>query len=59
MVLVIEVDQAFAPPCLATFAVVRKEVGHWGLPVAMVAALFGVAYLASWLTYRLALAAGA
>ena len=49
----------YAPQCLATLAVVRKEVASWRLPLLMAAYLFGLAYAASWLTYRLALAWGA
>ncbi len=48
----------FAPQCLATLAVVRKEMGGWAMPVGMAAFLFGLAYAASWLTYRLALGLG-
>ncbi|MEY2993885.1 MAG: hypothetical protein RL357_820 [Pseudomonadota bacterium] len=43
----------YAPQCLATLAVVRKEVGGWRLPLLMAVYLFGLAYAASWLTYRL------
>lgn len=42
----------YAPQCLATLAVVRKEVGHIKLPLIMLTYLFGMAYLASWITYR-------
>jgi ferrous iron transport protein B len=48
----------FAPQCLATLAVVRKEMGGWAMPVGMAAFLFGLAYAASWVTYRLALNLG-
>ena len=44
----------FAPQCLATLAVVRKEVGGWAMPVGMAAFLFSLAYGASWITYTLA-----
>jgi len=44
----------FAPQCLATLAVVRKEVGGWAMPTGMAAFLFSLAYAASWLTYKLA-----
>ncbi len=43
----------YAPQCLATLAVVRKEVGQTKLPLIMLTYLFGLAYLASWVTYRL------
>ena len=45
----------FAPQCLATLAVVRKEMGSWAMPVGMAVFLFTLAYGASWVTYRLAL----
>jgi len=48
----------FAPQCLATLAVVRKEMGGWAMPVGMAVFLFGLAYAASWVTYRLALNLG-
>ena len=48
----------FAPQCLATLAVVRKEMGGWAMPVGMVAFLFALAYGASFITYRLAAAWG-
>ena len=48
----------YAPQCLATLAVVRKEVGTWRLPLLMAVYLFGLAYAASWVTYRLAVAWG-
>lgn len=44
----------FAPQCLATLAVVRKEVGGWAMPAGMAAFLFSLAYAASWITYRVA-----
>ena len=48
----------FAPQCLATLAVVRKEMGSWAMPVGMAVFLFTLAYGASWVTYRLALSFG-
>ena len=42
----------YAPQCLATLATVRRESGGWKLPAIMVVYLFGLAYLASWLTYH-------
>ena len=44
----------FAPQCLATLAVVRREVGGWAMPAGMALFLFSLAYAASWITYRLA-----
>jgi len=48
----------FAPQCLATLATVKRETGGWAMPLVMAAYLFALAYLASFITYRLALAAG-
>ena len=44
----------YAPQCLATLAVARRESGGWAMPATMVGLLFSMAYAASWLTYRLA-----
>lgn len=49
----------FAPQCLATLVVVRRESGSWKMPLLMAGYLFALAYLASFVTYRVALAAGA
>jgi ferrous iron transport protein B len=49
----------FAPQCLATLAAVRRETGGWTMPLIMAGYLFALAYTASFLTYRLALAMGA
>jgi len=49
----------FAPQCLATLVVVRRETGSWKMPLLMAGYLFALAYLASFVTYRVALAAGA
>jgi ferrous iron transport protein B len=48
----------FAPQCLATLATVKRETGGWRAPIIMAAYLFGLAYIASWITYRTALALG-
>jgi ferrous iron transport protein B len=48
----------FAPQCLATLAAVRRETGGWRMPLIMAAYLFTLAYAASFLTYRVALALG-
>lgn len=45
----------FAPQCMATLATVRRELGGWRAPVLMALYLFGMAYAASFATYRLAL----
>jgi ferrous iron transport protein B len=48
----------FAPMCLSTLATIRRETGGWTMPLAAAAYLFALAYLAAFVTYRLALAAG-
>jgi ferrous iron transport protein B len=48
----------FAPQCLATIAVVKRETAGWRYPLAMTAYLFGLAYAAAFVTYRVALAMG-
>ncbi len=45
----------FAPMCLSTLATVRRETNSWRQVWIMTAYLFGLAYLASFVTYRLAL----
>lgn len=45
----------FAPQCLATLAAVKRETGSYKLPAIMTVYLFGLAYLASFITYRTAL----
>jgi ferrous iron transport protein B len=45
----------FAPQCLSTLAVVRRETNSWRYPLLMAGYLFGLAYAASFITYRLAL----
>ena len=49
----------FAPQCLATLAVVKRETQGWRYPLLMAGYLFGLAYLASLVTYQLAVALGA
>jgi ferrous iron transport protein B len=48
----------FAPQCLATLATVKRETGGWTMPLIMAGYLFTLAYVASFITYRLAVAAG-
>ena len=48
----------FAPQCLSTLAAVRRETGGLMIPLVMLLYLFGLAYLASFLTYRLAVSWG-
>ena len=49
----------FAPQCLATIAAVKRETGGWMMPMIILGYLFALAYAASFITYRLALAMGA
>jgi len=42
----------FAPQCLSTLAVVKRETNSWRYPLIMAGYLFALAYLASFLTYR-------
>jgi ferrous iron transport protein B len=48
----------FAPQCLSTLAVVKRETNSWRYPLMMAGYLFALAYLASFITYRAALALG-
>jgi ferrous iron transport protein B len=48
----------FAPQCLSTLAVVRRETNSWRYPLIMAGYLFALAYVASFLTYRITLALG-
>ncbi|MEO6247945.1 MAG: ferrous iron transporter B [Sphingomicrobium sp.] len=48
----------FAPQCISTIAVTRRETNGWKWPLFMVSYLFVLAYLAAGLTYWLAVAAG-
>ncbi len=48
----------FAPQCMSTLATVKRETGGWTWPLVMAGYLFGLAYLASFITYRVALAFG-
>jgi ferrous iron transport protein B len=45
----------FAPQCVSTIATVRRETGGWRWPLVMLAYLFALAYLASFITYRVTL----
>ena len=49
----------FAPQCLSTLAVVKRETNSWRWPAVMVAYQTALAYLAALLVYRTALALGA
>jgi ferrous iron transport protein B len=48
----------FAPQCISTLATVRRETNSWRYPLIMAGYLFALAYLASFATYRIALAFG-
>jgi ferrous iron transport protein B len=48
----------YAPQCLATLAAVKRETNSWKQMGVMAAYLFGLAYLASFITYRVAVALG-
>ena len=45
----------FAPQCLSTLATVKRETNSWRYPLIMATYLFGLAYLASFITYRVTL----
>lgn len=45
----------FAPQCLSTLAVVRRETNSWRYPLFMVLYLFALAYAAAFATYRITL----
>jgi ferrous iron transport protein B len=46
----------FAPQCLSTLATVKRETNSWRYPLIMAGYMFGLAYVASFITYRVALA---
>jgi ferrous iron transport protein B len=46
----------FAPQCLSTLATVKRETNSWRYPIIMAAYLFAMAYLGSWITFRIATA---
>jgi Fe2+ transport system protein B len=43
----------YAPQCLATFAVMRRETNSWKWPLFSFTYLLAAAYLAAWCTYRI------
>ena len=45
----------FAPQCISTLAVIRRETNSWKVMAASAGYLAGLAYLASFITYRVAL----
>lgn len=48
----------FAPQCLSTLAVVKRETNSWRYPLIMAGYLFALAYLAAFVTYHAAVALG-
>ena len=42
----------FAPQCVATLSVVRRETNSWSAPLAMAGYMFALAWLASFITFR-------
>ncbi|MGJ8535754.1 MAG: ferrous iron transporter B, partial [Parasphingopyxis sp.] len=48
----------FAPQCLSTIAVTRRETNSWRWPAFMLAYLFALAYLAAGITYWTAVGFG-
>ncbi len=48
----------FAPQCLSTLAVVRRETNSWRYPLIMAGYLFAMAYAGAFVTYRVAVALG-
>jgi ferrous iron transport protein B len=49
----------FAPQCLSTLVIVKRETNSWRYPLIMAGYLFALAYVAAFITYRVALALGA
>ncbi len=49
----------FAPQCISTLAVVRRETNSWRYPALMAGYLFAMAYAGAFLTYHVAVALGA
>ncbi|MFG6485761.1 ferrous iron transporter B [Roseateles sp. BYS78W] len=49
----------FAPQCIATLAAMKRETGGYKMPLIAAGYLFGLAYLASFVTYRVAVYLGA
>jgi ferrous iron transport protein B len=45
----------FAPQCLSTLAVVKRETNSWRYPLIMAGYLFALAYAGAFVTYRVAL----
>ena len=45
----------FAPQCISTLVVVKRETNSWRYPIAMAVYLFVLAYVAAFITYRVTL----
>ena len=45
----------FAPQCISTLAITRRETNSWRYPLLMAGYLFALAYAAAFVTYRVAL----
>jgi ferrous iron transport protein B len=43
----------FAPQCVSTLAVVRRETNSWWVPAIMAGYQFAMAYGAAWLTFHI------
>ena len=48
----------FAPQCISTLAVVKRETNSWRYPLLMAFYLFVLAYAAAFVTYRVTVALG-
>lgn len=48
----------FAPQCVPTLAVVKRETNSWKWMTIMIVYMFGLAYVGAFVTYRVALALG-
>ncbi|HYX73584.1 MAG TPA: ferrous iron transporter B [Steroidobacteraceae bacterium] len=48
----------FAPQCMSTLAVVKRETNSWRYPLYMAGYLFALAYVGAFITYHLALRLG-
>jgi ferrous iron transport protein B len=48
----------FAPQCLSTLAVLKRESGGWSIPLAALCYLFGLAYICSYIVYHTAVLLG-
>ena len=49
----------FAPQCASTLGVVKRETNSWRWPILMFCYMTGLAYIAAFIVYRIALALGA